>query len=77
MFHVIKDNFSDGSSLREVNQIALDIRKDLLVKFSQVFFKMTKLINMSERNLEGSYSNKHFVSRNLTLSLAINSVIDS
>ena len=57
--------------------MALDTRKDLLVKFSQVFFKVIKLINMSERNLEGSYSNKHFVSRHLSISLAIDSIIES
>ena len=32
---------------------------------------------MSERNLEGSFSSKHFASRHLSLSLAINSVIDT
>ena len=54
----------------------MNIRRDLLIKFSKVFSKVIKLVNMSERNLQGSFSNKHFTSRHLSLAVAINSVID-
>ena len=56
--------------------MAIDLRKELLLKFSQVFSRVIKLVNMVERNLEGSFSSKHFASRHMSLSMAINSVID-
>ena len=76
MFEVVKDQFREESTLHSVDQLALDIRKDLLLKFSKVFSKVIKLVNMKERSTPGTFSNKHFVSRHLSLAVAINTVID-
>mgnify|MGYP000958259451 CR=1 FL=1 len=76
MFEVKREAFREGSTLRDTEQAALDIRRDLLIKFSQVFSKVIKLVNMTERNVDGSLSNKHFTSRYLSLSVAINSLVD-
>ena len=37
---------------------------------------MIKLVNMKERSTPGTFSNQHFVSRHLSLAVAINTVID-
>lgn len=76
MFEVNKDLLKEGSSLRDVDQIVLDTRRDLLIKFSKIFSSVIKLVNMGERSVEGSFSSKHFATRGLSLSIAINSVID-
>ena len=57
MFEIKKELFKEGSALRDVDQIALDIRRDLLIKLSKVFGNMIKLVNMAERSVEGSFSN--------------------
>jgi len=57
MFEVKKELFREGSVLRDVDQITLEIRRDLLIKFSKVFGKTIKLVNMTERLVEGSFSN--------------------
>lgn len=77
LFEVKRESFEEESSLREVDQKVIDIRKDLLIKYSQVFYKANKLVNVSNRNIEGSLSSKHFASRHLPLSVAIDRIIDS
>ena len=72
-----KESFAEESSLREVDQIVINIRKDVLIKFSQVFFKANKLVNVSNRNFEDSLSSKHFAGRHLSLSFAIDRIIDN
>ena len=75
-FDMRKSVFRDDSSLQSVDQQVIEMRLELLLKFNIAFKWVVKFINVAERNNQGSLSNLHFKSRNLSAPSVINQIID-
>ena len=72
MFHFEKSSLKPESSLMPIEEKAIQLRHTMLFSFSKAFCSAVKYISPEEKNEEGSFSHKHFLSKNLVVATVIN-----
>jgi len=76
MFFVEKQDLSQSSTLLTVDERAIQMRNEMLFKFSKAFSQAVKYVSFEDRSTVGSISYYHFKSKNLVVSSVINKIVD-